>query len=99
MYGNQTLMCEIIHICMNQTYWGLRRRCRTCGHEYKHPSVAKFHKVPPNQNFTPGNPGSQYLRNQEGTKVFEHCTVPEEDRLPGFPVPVGENMPRKKKSK
>jgi len=72
-------------------------RCRTCGHEYKHPTMVEYHKVPLNQDYTLSNPGSKHLPNQTGSKVFEHCAVPVDMRLEGFPVPVGEPMPRKKK--
>ena len=72
-------------------------RCRTCGHEYKHPSMVEHHKVPINQNYTGSHPQSKYLPNQPGSKVFEHCKVPVDMRLPGFPVPEGKPMPRKKK--
>ena len=74
-------------------------RCRSCGHVYTQPEWKKYHIIPLNVSYNQQFPNMKYLPNQTGSKVYEHCTVPEHLRKEGFPVPPGKRMPRLKKKK
>jgi hypothetical protein len=73
-------------------------RCRQCGHSYGRGQPFAQHHV------GGGDPGQALRAKKAGRaqlrflKPNEVCTVPEELRIPGFPLNKGERMPRGKKS-
>eukprot|EP00984_Skeletonema_dohrnii_P030402 scaffold21816_cov133-Skeletonema_dohrnii-CCMP3373.AAC.1 len=64
-------------------------RCRKCGQEYAHETWKPLHVMP----MTEGG-----LRNQDGGRVWDFCTVPANQYEAGFPCLEG-NMPKRKKPK
>jgi hypothetical protein len=62
-------------------------RCRTCGHPYRSEEWKAFHETP--ATAIPSN-----LLNQRGFEAWHYCTVPQEQRVHGFPVAEGQKLPR-----
>jgi hypothetical protein len=75
-------------------------RCRKCGKEYAPPEWKPFHRDL-RQNTTAAADTSHkiILRNQDETRVWEHCTVPKTEYEDGFPCPAGAKLSCRKKTK
>ena len=63
---------------------GWQQRCRRCGKFYASQEWRSCHKN--NIDNTKKSTNGKYLRNGEGNKVWDNCTVEEKDFEDGFPI-------------
>ena len=64
-----------------------KSHCRKCGKEYALPKWAPYHLNNPSASEYEGpNARAHHLRNGNGIKVWDTCTVPEDEYSDGFPV-------------
>ncbi len=69
------------------------RRCRTCGKVIR--DCKDFHIVPLRPAAEGDRNSTQYLQVGAGNRPEDHCTVPPDQRDPGFPWPIGKPLPRR----
>ena len=76
-----------------------KSRCRKCGKEYALPEWVPFHvnNVPSKETWT-GRPQDRNLKNSEGNKVWDICTVLASQYEVGFPaLDPNKRMPKRRR--